>query len=568
MRKEFVVVFFAAMLTFFQPECSVKMMNTDKDIVSVNQDSNQEVEATFTLQTLAVKSTANKSKAEIKKQVIFNQKGVKITALNLVDEKAYDNMRLNVMVESKNKTFMDIYVEDTSVNGFMYESGGVNYLLASEGMKDESCINISKDFLEANGIKTIQMIEFRLVAYSSDTKVVVFKSDMITIKTTAKDKTKQVVDASGDSIFNDKGVKIISKGWDASSTSSDLKNNLYIENNSKKEVFISFLPSRSILGQYSNLSCSVMPGKRLNTYLTFNESAINGEDPINLGFVINEKNLSGKQIVKVDSVTLPKNTPEASADSNEEATTKAERIEEKVIYNQKGVKVTAFSLEGPTEVFFGKTLTLLIENYTNSYIVLNAYDISYNGFMAEDSSSGSFHIKPGEVSRGYILIHSKDVEQSGFDKIATMEFTLDIYQNGANFDSDIITIDTSAKNEYSQKAAPLGEVFYDDKNIKIVYLGQEATSSFGPVCNFYIENNTDTELFVDVRPNPNVIREDTEDCFSVMAGKKMYYVMMMDRESVKKSKEVMISFAIYDKGNDSKKIVETEPVKLPLDITK
>jgi hypothetical protein len=30
----------------------------------------------------------------------------------------------------------------------------------------------------------------------------------------------------------------------------------------------------------------------------------------------------------------------------------------------------------------------------------------------------------------------------------------------------------------------------------------------------------------------------------------------------------MISFAIYDKGNDRKEIVETEPVKLPLDISK
>jgi hypothetical protein len=371
----------------------------------------------------------------------------------------------------------------------MYQGGRVNYLLASEGMKEESCINISKDFLEANGIKTIQTIEFRLVAYSSDTKAVIFESNMITIKTTAKDKAKQAVDASGDSIFNDKGVKIISKGWDTSGTSSDLKNNLYIENNSKKEVFISFLPSRSILGQSSNLSCSVMPGKRLNIYLSFDEKAVNGADQVSIGFVIYEKNLSGKQIAKADSVTLPKKVDETSADNDEEATTEIESIEEQVIYNQKGVKVTALSLDGPSEAFYGKTLTLLIENSSNSYAVLNAYDISYNGFMAEDSSSGAFHIKPGEVTKNHILIHSKDVEQSGFDQIATMEFTLDIYQDGANYDSDIITIDTSAKNEYSQKSAPSGEVLYNDKNIKIVYLGQENTSSYGPVCNFYIENN-------------------------------------------------------------------------------
>jgi hypothetical protein len=183
--------------------------------------------------------------------------------------------------------------------------------------------------------------------------------------------------------------------------------------------------------------------------------------------------------------------------------------------------------------------------------------------MAEAASSGSFHIKPGEVRKGIILIHTRDIEQSGLTRIATMGFKLALYQNGKSYESDYITIDTTAKEELSLKLIPSGEVFYDNKNVKIVYLGQENTSSYGPVCNFYIENNSDTELFVDVRPKPGIIREDTEDCFSVMPGKKAYYVMMMDKESIKSKPKVMISFAIYD--NNRKLIMETEPVKLPLD---
>lgn len=432
-------------------------------------------------------------------------------------------------------------------------------------MKEEGCINISKDFLKENGIKTIQTIEFRLVAYSSDTKAVIFETDLITIKTTSKDKAKQAVDASGEKIFNAKGVKIISKGWDTSSTYSDLINKLYIENNSKKKVFISFTPSRSILGEDSNLSCSVMPGKKLNTYLTFDKSAIGGADHVAIGFIIYEKNLSGKQIVKADAVTLPGNAEEASIDKKKEATTNTDSIEEQVIYDKGGVKVTALTLGGPTDSFAGRSLQLLIENDTNSYLVLSAEDLSYNGFMAEEASSGSFHIKPGELTKGIILIHARDVEQSGFARIDTMGFKLAIYQNGKSFESDYITIDTAAKEEQPLKSGPAGVVFYDDKNIKIVCLGQDDSSSYGPICNFYIENNTETELSVDVRPNPNIIREDTDDCFRVMPGKKIYYVMKMDKESIKKNQEQKISFVIYDKNNNMKKIIETEPVKLLLD---
>jgi hypothetical protein len=560
MIKRLMMIVTIAIIVFIQPERSANAINMDKAVVLVKHE---EVRTEAGIQLLAVKPSATKSKAVIKKQVLVNQKGVKITALNLVDEKAYSNMRLNVMVESKNKDFMDIYVEDTSVNGFMYQGGRVNYFIASEGMKEESCINISKDFLEENGIKTIQTIEFKLVAYSSETKAVIFETDMITIKTTTKDKTKQAVDASGERIYNAKGVKIISKGWDTSSTSSELRNNLYIENNSKEKVFISFTPTRSILGEDSNLTCSVMPGKKLNTYLTFDENAISGADHVTIGFIIYEKNLTGKQIDKVDSVTLPGNAEEASIDNKKEATINTDSIEEQVIYDKGGVKVTALSLKGTTASFAGRSLQLLIENYSKSYIVLSANDISYNDFMAEEASSGSFHIKPGEVRKGIILIHTRDIEHSGFARIATMGFNLTLYQNGKSFESDYITIDTTAKKEQPLKFVPSGEAFYDNKNIKIVYLGQENTSSYGPVCNFYIENNSDTELFVDVRPKPSIIREDAEDCFSVMPDKKAYYVMMMDKESIKSKPKVMIGFAIYD--NNRKLITETEPVKLPLD---
>lgn len=562
MIKRIMMIVTITIIVFSQQERSANANNMDKAAVH-SLVKHEEVRTEAGIQLLAVKPSATKNKELIKKQVLVNQKGVKITALNLVDEKAYSNMRLNVMVESKNKDFMDIYVEDTSVNGFMYQGGRVNYLIASEGMKEESCINISKDFLEENGIKTIQTIEFRLVAYSSDTKAVIFETDMITIKTTTKDKTKQAVDASGERIYNAKGVKIISKGWDTSSTSSELKNNLYIENNSKKKVFISFTPTRSILGEDSILTCSVMPGKKMNTYLTFDENAISGADHVTIGFIIYEKNLTGKQIDKVDSVTLPGNAEEASIDNKKKATTNTESIEEQVIYNKGGVKVTALSLENTTASFTGRSLQLLIENYSKSYIVLSANDISYNDFMAKEASSGSFHIKPGEVGKGTILIHTRDIEQSGIARIATMGFKLALYQNGKSFESDYITIDTTAKEELPLNFVPSGDVFYDNKNIKIVYLGQENTSLYGPFCNFYIENNSDTEIHVDVRPKPGIIREDTEDWFSVIPAKKAYYVMMIDKESIKSKPKVMISFAIYD--NNRKLIMETEPVKLPLD---
>lgn len=131
MIKRLMMIATIAIIVFCQPECSANAINMDKATVH-NFVKQEEVSTEAGIQLLAVKPSASNSKTVIKKQVLANQKGVKITALNLIDEKAYGNMRLNVLVESKNKDFMDIYVEDTSVNGFMYQGGRVNYLIASE----------------------------------------------------------------------------------------------------------------------------------------------------------------------------------------------------------------------------------------------------------------------------------------------------------------------------------------------------------------------------------------------------------------------------------------------------
>ncbi len=577
MKKRLMLIVIIAIIAFCLPERSVNAIDMEKDAEAIHSKLNteeinteeaniKEENTVGCIQTLAITPSASKNKVAIKKQVILNQKGVKITAQNLVYEKAYHNMRFNVLVESKNKAFLHISVEDTSVNGFMYQGGRVNYLLASEFENNEGCIDISTDFLEANGIKTITSIEFRLVAYDQASNTIVFESDIIKINTTTKDKTRQVVDTSGESIFNDHGIKIVTKGWDTTGTSLVYINNLYIENNSSKEIYVSFLPIRGILSKNSDLSCDVMPGKKRNTKLSFDKKAIDGADPVSISFIIYEKNLSGKQIVKADSLLLPMEGIEAPDDTIDD-TIKTESIEEQVIYNKGGVTVTALSLEGPTEDFSGKKLNLLIANHSDLYVLLQANDISYNGFMAQDSNSGLFHIKPGEVIRGTVSIYSRDVEQSGFGQIATMEFKLDIHQKSAHFESDIVTIDTSAKKEYIQKSDPQGDVLYNDKNIKIVFVGQENTKYFGLIGNFYFENNSDTKLHVQVRPDPGMIDEDAEDSFHVMPGKKIYYAMAIDEKCIKKNQEEMISFIIYDGDNGGKKIFETEPVKLPLSLT-
>lgn len=532
MKKVLFMVLIIALITVCQSENSVKAMN----------ESN-------TAEDFMV-SDINK---ENKDKKIMGTLGVELKYLSLEEDASTNSIRLKLLVKSTNEASLDLRVEDFSVNGFMYPEGNENHILVSEGMQEESSLRISKEFLEANRIKKIKSIEFKAVVYTVKSNHMLF-SKQVKITTGSKDKYIQEIDDSGRVIFDSNDIKIISKGFDPLKGAADLKNYIYIENNSNKKIYIDVVASPWVFTNEKKFGFTILPGKKLNTCLQFNPNAIAGEDYVHVGFIIHEISLSGKVINRIENVKIPMT-----------ATAALETIDSRVIYEKEGVKVTASHLEGPTEAFRNKCLKLQIENNTASEILISTNGVYINGFLARKSELGTLRIKPGTTTES-IPIYSEDIEQSGYIKVDSIEFRIIVFKENRTTISDNIYIETSAKSEFAPVSVATGELLYNLNGIKIAYQGQKNSASSGRSCDFYIENNTQDDIYIYIITESFIKDKYDKEPRTIQSGKKLNCSLKFD-SSRKEDLDIKFKFITFVKTNSEgrkKQVIETDTFQLPI----
>ena len=185
----------------------------------------------------------------------------------------------------------------------------------------------------------------------------------------------------------------------------------------------------------------------------------------------------------------------ASASSEETAAGSSALVEETVLYDQDGIRITANGLE---DGLFGSELKLLIENNMDKPVVVQAEDSSVNGYMVTTQMSAD--VDAGKKANDSLTFETSGLKECGIETIATMEFRFTIL-NPDNYDtiaeSDVITLNTSAAENFTQTYDDSGTVLVDQGGVKIVNKGLSRDGSFfGPGVIFYIENNTDQKITV------------------------------------------------------------------------
>ncbi|MBH1941932.1 hypothetical protein I5677_13600 [Mobilitalea sibirica] len=172
-------------------------------------------------------------------------------------------------------------------------------------------------------------------------------------------------------------------------------------------------------------------------------------------------------------------------------------IEEQVIFDQEGFKITALNIE---DTFLGPEIRLLIENSSDTNITVQAKETSINDLMIEPAFSSN--VAAGKKAKEGITFLSDDLKINEIETIANIEFILDIFNTetwDTIIESDPIIIHTSESETYVQEYDDTGEVIYEGNDIKIVEKGLMTDDFFGPVIKLYIENNSNTGVTVQAR---------------------------------------------------------------------
>lgn len=134
---------------------------------------------------------------------------------------------------------------------------------------------------------------------------------------------------------------------------------------------------------------------------------------------------------------------ETAAEETAGGTEEAATIQETVLLEDSGVKITATALD--EEAFMGPELKVKIENTSGRNLTVQCRDVSVNGFMVDPIFSCD--IVDGKTAMDSITFMSSELEEAGIETIDSIELSFHIYDSDSWDDylnTGVVTITRSA----------------------------------------------------------------------------------------------------------------------------
>lgn len=264
--------------------------------------------------------------------------------------------------------------------------------------------------------------------------------------------------------------------------------------------------------------------------------------------------------------TAQKETEEPKTQTKEPKTETT--IEQQVVFEQDGIIITATGIDLKGS-FMGPEIKFLIENNSEKKLTVQARNVSVNGFMVDTSMSAE--ISPGKKANDALTISKSSMKECGIEDIAYADFSFHIFNSDSwsdSFDTEMIHIETSCANSYTQSYDNSGEVICESNGIKIVSRGISGDASImGPSLALYIENNSDEAITIQAR-NVSINGFMVQTVFSceIMPGKRAIDAVTfmksdIEENQIKSIDEVEISFHIF-KTNGWDTVQDTDPVTI------
>ena len=198
-----------------------------------------------------------------------------------------------------------------------------------------------------------------------------------------------------------------------------------------------------------------------------------------------------KEIVASDSSSSTDSSDSASVDTKaeEKTTATAVTIEEQVLFEKDGLKVTA--TEYIVDSIWGDGIKLLVENEGTSDVGLGCNALIVNDYMITDLFSTT--VAAGKKDYETLNLSSSGLKAAGIDNVGQIEIyfhTFDANSYMTISDIDCVTIKTSAYDSMDNTPNDAGQELYNADGIRIVGKYVDESSFWGAAVLLYIENNS------------------------------------------------------------------------------
>lgn len=239
---------------------------------TVNDKNKSEEPVTKPTEPVSTEPYNVPSNPTLDERVIYNQNDIIITVMG-IDYESWFGPQISLLIENNSAQNITVQSRNSSVNGYM-----IDFQMSSDisvGKKAYDTITIMDSSLEIAGIETIANLEFSFHIFDSSTWDTIADSAQISLSTSAATTYVQVYDDSGVVLYDQGGIRIISKGLSLDSNFFGPELVLYIENNSDKYITVQARDT-SINGFMidSVISDEVLPGKKVIAGMAFSSSRL------------------------------------------------------------------------------------------------------------------------------------------------------------------------------------------------------------------------------------------------------------------------------------------------------
>lgn len=243
----------------------------------------------------------------IENQEIFNQDDLIITVTGMKFDSLF-GPQIAMLFENNTDKNLTVQARNVSVNGYMVDTSMSADIVS--GKKSNDSLTIMDSSLEQCGIENIGEIEFSLHIFNSDDFMADnIDSDPITLHTNLYGTFEQAYDDSGETIYDENGIKIISKGLDADQSIFGPSVILYVANSS--DQFITVQARDTSVNGFMvtpTMSIDVVPGKVAISQMTFLDSDLEDNQIDNIDTIETSLHIFGEDItgssIDTDPITL------------------------------------------------------------------------------------------------------------------------------------------------------------------------------------------------------------------------------------------------------------------------
>lgn len=233
------------------------------------------------------------------------------------------------------------------------------------------------------------------------------------------------------------------------------------------------------------------------------------------------------------------------------ASTETVTVDEQILVDQDGIRITATGYE--TDSIWGDGIKLLIENETDKDITVGCKALIVNDFMITDLFASE--VAAGKKTNETMLLMSSELKAAGISSVGKVEVYFHVYDSNSYddiFDTDCVTIKTSAYENMDTTADDSGTELYNNGGIRIVGKTVDENSFWGTAVLLYCENNSGKNVGISVDDmSVNGFMMTPYFSTTIYDGKKSFddiTIMSSDLKSngVEKIDEVELKFHIYD----------------------